>query len=197
MRFTLLLLLLPALARAQTFQDSIVQCNGIVLSKDSLKALPSVSIEIEGTRRGTVTNERGIYGIIALLGQDLVISSVGYKPQRIRVTEEMREHPKALVTILEIDTVQIATSQIRIVPSNHQFNHDFVTTNVSDPAQETAQANLNPKDLKTLSASVPKTAQETTTKQLSNQASKMATNNFVPSFFSTNPLNILNWFKKP
>ncbi len=48
------LFLIPVAAKAQfeTYKDSVVQVYGVVMSADSLKALPSVSIIVKGRNQG-------------------------------------------------------------------------------------------------------------------------------------------------
>ncbi|MEY3151799.1 MAG: hypothetical protein RLZZ333_396 [Bacteroidota bacterium] len=55
--------LLPSAARAQfeTFRDSVVQLYGVVMTADSLRGLPAVSIVVKGTGRGTLTNTQGVF----------------------------------------------------------------------------------------------------------------------------------------
>ncbi len=49
--FLFFLFLVPVVAKAQfeTYKDSVIQLYGVVMSADSLKALPSVSIMVKGT----------------------------------------------------------------------------------------------------------------------------------------------------
>src|ERR1700744_3539129 len=131
MRFILLcsLLALPFLALAQ--KDSIVEVNGIVLAKDSLKPMAAVSIVIRGTKRGTVTNEKGGFGIVALVGQEIDVTNVGYLPQHFLV--EASDN-KAHLILLEQDTTYLQSLTILKRPSKEDFTHDFVTSKFTDKA---------------------------------------------------------------
>ena len=61
-----LLFLVPVAAKAQfeTYKDSVVQLYGVVMSADSLKALPSVSIMVKGRNQGTISSEQGVFSIL-------------------------------------------------------------------------------------------------------------------------------------
>ena len=50
------LFLVPVAAKAQfeNYKDSVVQLYGVIMSADSLKALPSVSVVVKGRNQGTV-----------------------------------------------------------------------------------------------------------------------------------------------
>ena len=63
-------LLFPVAAKAQfeTFKDSVVQLYGVVMTADSLQALPSVSVVVKGQNRGTITNNQGVFSIVVLKG---------------------------------------------------------------------------------------------------------------------------------
>jgi hypothetical protein len=200
-RFLLLggFLTLSLFTRAQnlTVQDSIVQINGIVLSKDRLKALPSVSVIIQGTKRGMVTNERGGFGVVALLGQTIEFSSVGYKTQTLLVTEKLKNSQQALVEILEPDTTYMASQVINGFPNRAQFDRNFASTKVSLDAQELAMKNLDHKTLTTLSKSVPTTSQEIANSALRKQAYQMGTANQVPDLVGVNLMGLFGKKKKP
>jgi hypothetical protein len=184
--------------RAQnlTIQDSIVQVNGIVLSKDSLKALPFVSVTIQGTKRGMVTNERGGFGVVALLGQTIEFSSVGYKSKQLLITEKLKNSQEALVEILEPDTTYMASQVINGFPNRAQFDRNFASTKVSLDAQEVAMKNLDHKTLTTLSKSVPTTSQEIENNALRKQAYQMGTANQVPDLVGVNLLGLFGKGKK-
>jgi hypothetical protein len=171
-----------------TFQDSIVQVAGIILSKDSLRALPGVSVVVLGTRRGTQTNERGAFGIVALLGQEIEFTSVGYKTQHLLVTSDLQNSQKAFVQIMEVDTQYLASQVIKAYPSKAQFERSFATTKVSDDAQELAMKNLDKTTLRTLSKSVPKTVDESTGRVLRQNSNAAASADQVPDFASVNIL---------
>ena len=64
-------------AQAQTIKGSIVDESG--------SPLPGVSIVIEGTNTGTVTDVDGLFSIEAEAGQNLVVRFVGMTSQIITV----------------------------------------------------------------------------------------------------------------
>ncbi|QNL47950.1 TonB-dependent receptor [Olivibacter sp. SDN3] len=51
----------------------------------SQEPLPSVSVKVKGTQRGTSTNEKGEFTLETRVGETLVFSSVGYKTQEVTV----------------------------------------------------------------------------------------------------------------
>lgn len=192
MRLLLLCLLLTAPVLTWAQQDSLVEVNGIVLAKDSLKPLPSVSIVIRGTGRGTISNERGAFGMVALLGQELEITSVGYKPQHFSVTPSDHAH----VIILEADTTYMATALIRARVSKEQFQRDFLGSHFEDKNQETAKKGLDPSTLKILSKGVPLNSSEKADRTLTQNAKNYSTQGTVPDMIGVNLLTLFKGKKK-
>jgi TonB-linked SusC/RagA family outer membrane protein len=66
-----------------TAQDKTI--SGTVTDADDNTGVPGVSITIKGTNRGTQTNAQGVFSIKAQKGEILVISSVGYEGNQVRV----------------------------------------------------------------------------------------------------------------
>src|SRR5688572_15088448 len=107
--------LLPFAAKAQfeNFKDSVVQLYGVVMTADSLKGIPSVSITIKGTNRGTVTNEQGVFSIVALKGDQVEFSSVGYKPKLVSVPKDIPGSQYSILQLMVNDTVYLAATIIK------------------------------------------------------------------------------------
>lgn len=66
-----------------------VKVTGKILSAADGQPLPGVSISVQGTTRGTVTNLDGVFTIEAKKGETLIISSVGFDQQKIVVSESV------------------------------------------------------------------------------------------------------------
>lgn len=193
MRFILLcsLLSLPFLVQAQT--DTIVEVNGIVLSKDSLRPMPAVSVVIKGTKRGTVTNEKGGFGIVALVGQEIEVTNVGYLPQQFVVASGDN---KAHLILLQQDTSYMESMTILNRPSKEQFTHDFVTSKFTDQAQETASKNLKKNDLKIIAKGTPLDASEKADRTLTKGADAQARGSMVPDLVGVNLLDFFGGKKR-
>ena len=70
-------------AQFETVKDSVVQLYGIVMTADSLVGVPAVSVTIKGTNRGTITNNQGVFSIVALKGDVIDFTHVSFKPKTI------------------------------------------------------------------------------------------------------------------
>ncbi|UAY51563.1 SusC/RagA family TonB-linked outer membrane protein [Ferruginibacter albus] len=80
--FVIVLMPVKGLAQIDTIHEHAV--SGKVTSEAGL-ALSNVSIQIQGTSKGTTTNATGEFAIIASDSDVLVFSSVGYKTQMVTV----------------------------------------------------------------------------------------------------------------
>ena len=69
----LFILCAPFAGQAQfdKLKDSVVQFFGLVVTADSLKGIPSVSIMVKGQNRGTLTNEQGVFSIVVMKGDKI------------------------------------------------------------------------------------------------------------------------------
>jgi hypothetical protein len=85
------LFLVPVAAKAQfeTYRDSVVELYGVIMSADSLKALPSVSVVVKGRNQGTVSSEQGVFSIPILRGDVIEFTSVGYKPKVVMILKNL------------------------------------------------------------------------------------------------------------
>lgn len=68
-------------------QGQEVMITGIITDAKN-EPLQGVSIKIKGTDKGVTTNDKGFFSIPTTINATLEISSVGYAPQTIRITNE-------------------------------------------------------------------------------------------------------------
>ncbi|MDQ6888703.1 MAG: carboxypeptidase-like regulatory domain-containing protein [Bacteroidota bacterium] len=179
---------IPVAAKAQfeTYKDSVVQLYGIVMSADSLKALPSVSIVIKGQNRGTISNEQGVFSIVVLKGDQVEFTSVGYKPKEVTIPKNLDGNQQSMIQLLVEDTVYLPATIIKKLPSREEFERDFVNTKVPDDQQEIARQNLSESNRRALMAIYPKDAREATNYYLKQNAQKYYSAGQLP------PQNIFN-----
>ena len=182
--------LLPVASKAQfeTFKDSVVQLYGVVMTADSLKGIPAVSVAIKGSNRGTVTNEQGVFSIVVLKGDMVEFSSVGYKPKLVSIPKDIPGSQYSLLQLMVNDTVYLAATIIKAKPSREQFEREFLRTVVPDDQLEIARKNNDENTRRLLMATLPTDGREAASRYLSQQATKQYYNGQIP------PMNIFNPF---
>lgn len=187
---TLLAVGLPFAANAQfeKLKDSVVQLFGVVMTADSLKGIPSVSVEIKGQKRGTYTNEQGVFSIVVMKGDVIEFSSVGYKPKTAEIPRDLDGSQFSLIQLLVTDTVYLPATIIKPRPTREQFERDFVKADVPDDDLEIARKNTDESKRRALARTLPRDGGENTNMMLRNNAQKAYYYGQAP------PQNIFNPF---
>ncbi len=164
----------PFAAKAQfeTFKDSVVQLYGVVMTADSLRGLPFVSIVVKGTGRGTVTNQQGVFSIVVLKGDEIEFSSIGFKTKIAPIPRDMTGNQYSLIQLMVTDTVNLPATIINPRPTREQFERDFVRTEVPDDDIEIARQNTDEAKRRALAAALPRDGREATNFNLVQNAQK-------------------------
>jgi hypothetical protein len=191
LRYTFLLLFFsPIVAKAQfeNFKDSVVQLYGVVMTADSLRGLPAVTIVVKGTGRGTLTNNQGVFSIVVLKGDEIEFSFVGFKPKTTLIPRNLEGNQYSLIQLMVTDTVYLPASIIKPRPTREQFERDFVSVEVPDDDIEIARLNTDMAKRRVLAQSMPRDGKEAANFNLAKNAQRYYHTGQVP------PMNILNPF---
>ncbi len=160
-----------AFAQFETFKDSVVQLYGVVMTADSLKAIPAVSIVVKGQNRGTLTNDRGVFSIVVLKGDFVEFSSIGYKSKMVEIPKELKGNQHSVIQLMVNDTIFLPATIIKPRPSREQFERDFINTKVPDDEIAIARSNNDAATRRLLMSSLPVDGKEATN-QYMRQAQK-------------------------
>ena len=184
------LFLVPVAANAQfeTYKDSVVQLYGVIMSADSLKALPSVSVVVKGRNQGTVSSEQGVFSIPLLRGDVIEFTSVGYKPKIVTIPRNLVGNQQSMIQLMVEDTVYLPATIIKKRPSREEFERDFVTASVPDDQQEIARQNLSESNRRALLTVYPTDGREATNYYLKQNAQKYYSAGQLPPQNLFNPL---------
>lgn len=188
--FFIAFLIFPVAAKAQfeTFKDSVVQLYGIVMTADSLKGLESVSVMIKGQNRGTITNNKGVFSIVVLKGDQVVFTSIGYKPKTVVIPANLDGNQHSIIQLMVTDTIYLAATIIKSRPTRAQFERDFLNTEVPDDYIAVARKNNSTATRRILVANLPTDGRESSSQYLRQNANKAYYSGQAP------PMNIFNPF---
>lgn len=175
-----------AQAQFEQIKDSVVQLYGVVMTADSLEAIPSVSITIKGGSRGTITNEQGVFSIVVLKGDIVEFTSVGYKPKKVEIPRNLEGNQFSLVQLMVVDTQYLPATIIRPRPTREQFERDFVNTPIPDDNLEIARKNTDERTRRALMQILPADGKEAANYALRKQAYKYSYAGQLP------PINLMN-----
>lgn len=189
--------IIPAASKAQfeTFRDSVVQLYGIVMTADSLKGLESVSVTVKGQGRGTITNEKGIFSIVAMKGDKIEFTSIGFKPKQISIPANLAGNQYSIIQLMVTDTVYLPATIIKPRPSREQFERDFVNTPVPDDDITIARKNNDAATRRALMAVLPQDGREASSKYFRQIANKAYYQGQTPPMNIFNPLAWADFIK--
>jgi carboxypeptidase-like protein len=175
-------------AQFEKLKDSVVMLFGVVMTADSLQGIPYVSVIVQGSGRGTQTNQEGVFSIVAEKGDTIEFSSVGYKSKKVMIPRNLEGNQQSLVQLLVTDTMYLPATIIRPRPTKEQFERDFVNVDVPDDMLEIARKNTDESKRRVLSKGLPADGREATGFMLKNTAQKAYYSGQAP------PQNIFNPF---
>lgn len=173
-------------AQFETVKDSVVQLYGIVMTADSLVGIPAVSVSIKGTNRGTISNNQGVFSIVALKGDVVEFSHVSFKSKTVSIPRNIDGNQYNIVQLLVEDTVYLPATIIKPKPSAEQFARDFVNMKVPDDDIEIARQNNSAAKRRVLMQNTPADGAGATAMQFRNVANKAVYRGQLP------PMNIFN-----
>lgn len=193
--FSILLIVLTyPVAKAQLLSDTskyheefLIQFSGVLLTADSLKAVPYVSVRVKNTNKGTVSNEKGIFSIIAKKRDTILFSSIGYKTETYIVPENLNGQFYSMIKVMSTDTLTFDPVIVRPFVSKELFQHYLVNADLPNDAPVLDES-LSPEALREMAFSLPMDGSESQRYQLNNQ---------IKSYYysgQTVPINILNPF---
>ncbi|MFN3529864.1 MAG: hypothetical protein ACK417_08095 [Bacteroidia bacterium] len=138
-----------------------VQLSGLTVSDDSLDIVPFVTILVKNRFKGTISDNRGFFSFVALYGDTVVFSAVGYKPSAMVVDDEVVEDDIFSVLMpLTRDTIQLPMAVIWPWPSKEAFRAEFLALELKDDAYSRAAKNLEAELLAQLASAMTMDASE-------------------------------------
>ena len=122
--------------------DDLIQFSGIIVTGDSLKPVPFVTVLIKNSRRGTISDFFGYFSFVAKTGDTLLFSHIGFKQNRFIVPDSLTTNRYSLIQVLITDTVLITETYIYPWPTKEQFKMAFMQLHIPDDDLERAKKNL-------------------------------------------------------
>jgi hypothetical protein len=175
-------------AQFERLKDSVVQLYGVIMTADSLRGIPSVSVVVKDQNRGTVSNEQGVFSIVVIKGDKVEFSSIGYKPKLVEIPKNLEGNQYSVIQLMVTDTMYLPATIIRARPTREQFERDFVNVKVPDDELEIARKNNDEATRRALIRSLPADARESANRVLSQSARKYYSAGQAPPMGILNPL---------
>jgi hypothetical protein len=150
--FAILLLLFGNISklRAQPGKENnpYILFTGLVLTSDSLQAIPYVTIKTQ--RRGMIgyTDIYGHFEVVVKKGDTIYFSQVEQSPSYSIVPDTLTASKYSVVKLMVQDTVTMDAIFIHAMPLKSLFNNEFVRSDIPDDAYERARKNLENEAMK-------------------------------------------------
>ena len=130
---------------AQTDRDSnLVQFSGMVLdgTTEELLPIPYTNIFVRSEGRGTYTDFKGFFSIVARKGQSVEFSAVGYRTVEFTIPDTLTDNRYSLIQLMTQDTFNLPETVVFPWPSRDHFRVEFLAMDVTNEMQEKALENL-------------------------------------------------------
>jgi hypothetical protein len=129
-------------AYAQQYQKRVIQLSGVVIASDSSRAVAGVHVYVPKAGRGAVTNSAGFFSMPVLVGDSVVISSVGYVRQHYIVPNHYSDFLTLIIEMVE-DVTFLNQVTITPFPTEEVFKQAVLALNIPLEEGKIDRANLN------------------------------------------------------
>ena len=151
-RWLLLLLctfacILPSVLRGQgrlySSQSKVIQFSGVVVNGADSKPLPFSTVMILNHNRGTVADASGFFSFVAVVGDTVEFSTVGFSPRRLIIPDTIRHDAYSIVMPLEQDTIMLMETVIYPWHTKEKFREAFVNLELPETEADIIRRNFN------------------------------------------------------
>lgn len=122
--------------------QDLVEVTGTVVMEHSSTPLSGMVISVQGTDRGVVTNEAGMFSIVMKRGEKGIIEGGGFKANSFQVPRDYQGTYYAVVLPMRIDTIQLENFTYRLM-TPREFDFAFKYGYVPDELLATSRANMS------------------------------------------------------
>lgn len=143
----------------------VVQLYGVITTENNIP-LPQASVYVEGSRRGTLTNDKGIYSIVVNKGDKVRFSFVGFKDATVHIPTNIQNQYYHLNQQLKEDTTILPTTIVYALPSNAKFEREFLSIKQEMTMNDIAKYNIRPEIIAGLMTTLPKDGREAVRDQI-------------------------------
>jgi len=153
-----------------------VQFSGVVVTQNETTGeaipLPYTNIFIKGTRRGTVSGLDGFFSIVALRGDTISFSYVGYKTIEYIIPDTLQNHFYSVYQIMSQDDILLPETVIYPWPRKQYFKQEFLALDITNELKMQADENLAEKMIKKMIKEMPYDGREAVNLELNRIANE-------------------------
>lgn len=172
--------------RAQTGYDNIIQINGVIMTADSLRAVPGATILVKNKNRGVESENNGVFSLVCYKGDTLEFSCIGFQRKDFVVSKDLEGQYYSIIQLMVQDTFYLPETIIRPLPSKEAFDYAFKYWHIPNDQYELARKNTDAYLLRMLAYTLPMDGHEAQSRLLQKQAQEAVYYGQRP------PMNILS-----
>jgi hypothetical protein len=145
-------LLLPTL---QMKGQSVVQVSGVVFSKElEPQRVPNALVTVVGRKRNTLSAADGFFSLALQPGDTLRITRLGFKPERLWISDTLKGSSYLVQVALNWDTTQLDEVTLYPWPRPENLQRELLAMDVKTTEQDLALRNLALQQLKDQAAAM-------------------------------------------
>lgn len=145
-------------------EQRAIQFSGVTVTEGANgepEVLPYTSIAIKGTSRGTVSDIYGFFSFVAVAGDTVVFSRIGYQTVEKGIPDSLTIDRYSWQQIMSQDNYLLPEAVIVPWPSREHFKFDFLAIDITNQLRQKAEENLAKQVLEELRYTVPVDGAET------------------------------------
>lgn len=181
-------------AKAQYGFKDMVELTGVIMSADSLRYLPFVSIKLPNGE-GTRSNIKGVFSVIVPKGVEIEFSCQGYKKRSYTIPDTLSVTRYSVIQLMVQDTFYLPTTIIRPMMTREEFERAFVKWDIPPDQIEMARRNTEANTIRTMAYILPKDGAEHLDYYQYQDLKKSYWAGGQPPMTIFNPLNWAEFFK--
>ena len=145
----------------QTKAQSIVQVSGVVFSKElEPQRVPNALVTVVGRKRNTLSAADGFFSLALQPGDTLRITRLGFKPERLWISDTLKGSSYLVQVALDWDTTQLDEVTLYPWPRPENLQRELLAMDVKTTEQDLALRNLALQQLKDQAAAMGADADE-------------------------------------
>ena len=139
----------------QTKGQSIVQVSGVVFSKElEPQRVPNALVTVVGRKRNTLSAADGFFSLALQPGDTLRITRLGFKPERLWISDTLKGSSYLVQVALDWDTTQLDEVTLYPWPRPENLQRELLAMDVKTTEQDLALRNLALQQLKDQAAAM-------------------------------------------
>lgn len=169
-------------------EEKLIQFSGLVMTADSLQAVPFATITIKNRNRGTAANLDGFFSFAAHLGDTLFFTSVGYKPAVYIIPTNLEVEKYSVIQLMTKTEYYLRPTIIYPWGSKEAFRQAFLDLRTPSDLEELARQNMEREKLAEAAKEMEMSGAEAGRRQMQSRAASYSYMGQLPPQNIFNPL---------